>query len=147
MFTEELLEAKGALKIQVFNPDGVLKEERFIDNLVVTVGRSFIASRMVGTASAVMSHMAVGTSGTTPVAGNTTLGAETARVALTSGTSSGAIATYVATFGAGTGTGALQEAGIFNASSAGTMLCQTTFAVINKGTLDSMTITWTVSIS
>lgn len=147
MFTEELLEAKGALKIQVFNPDGVLKEERFIDNLVVTVGRSFIASRMVGTASAVMSHMAVGTSGTTPVAGNTTLGAEIARVALTSGTSSGAIATYVATFGAGTGTGALQEAGIFNASSAGTMLCQTTFAVINKGTLDAMTITWTVTIS
>lgn len=147
MFTEELLEAKGALKIQVFNPDGVLKEERFIDNLVVTVGRSFIASRMVGTASAVMSHMAVGTSGTTPVAGNTTLGAEIARVALTSGTASGAIATYVATFGAGTGTGALQEAGIFNASSAGTMLCQTTFAVINKGTLDAMTITWTVSIS
>lgn len=147
MLTEEQLKATGRLKIDVFNPDGTLKESREIDNLVVTVGKEFIASRMVGTAASVMSHMAVGTDGTAPVAGNTTLGAEAARVALTSGTASGAVATFIATFGAGTGTGALTEAGIFNAGSAGTMLCRTTFAVVNKGASDAMTITWTVTIS
>lgn len=147
MLTNETLKVTGKLKIDVFAQDGSLKETREIPNLVVTVGKEFIASRMVGTASSVMSHMAVGTSSTTPAAGDTTLGTETARVALTSGTASGAVSTYVATFPAGTGTGALQEAGIFNASSSGTMLCRTTFSVVNKGASDAMTITWTVTIS
>lgn len=147
MLTQELLKATGKLKIQIFSPDGALKDERFHDNLVVTVGKEFIASRMVGTAANVMSHMAIGTNSTAPVAGDTTLGAEVARVALTSGSASGAVATYVATFPAGTGTAALQEAGIFNATPAGTMLCRTTFPVVNKGASDAMTITWTVTIS
>jgi hypothetical protein len=147
MITNETLSAKGSLKIEVFNPDGSLKEEVNVDNLVVTVGKNFIASRIVGVASSVMSHMAVGTGAVAPVVGNTTLGAESARVALTSGTSSGAIATFVATFPAGTATAALTEAGIFNAASAGTMLCRTVFAVVNKGASDAMTITWTVTVS
>ena len=147
MLTQELLKATGRLKIDVFNPDGSLKESREINNLVVTVGKEFIASRMVGTSAGVMSHMAVGTDSTAPAAGNTALGAEAARVSLTSGSASGAVATYVATFGAGTGTGALTEAGIFNAGSSGTMLCRTAFSVVNKGASDAMTITWTVTIS
>lgn len=147
MLAKENLKMTGRLKIEVFNPDGTLKDAREIDNLVVTAGKDFIASRMVGTAASVMSHMAVGTDDTAPVAGNTTLGAETARVALTSGSSSGSVATFIATFGAGTGTGALEEAGIFNAGSGGTMLCRTTFLVINKGASDAMTITWTVTVS
>lgn len=147
MLAQENLTVTGKLKIEIFGPDGAIKETREIPNLVVTTGKGFIASRMVGTSAAVMSHMAVGTNSTAPAAGDTTLGAEVGRVALTSGTSSGAVATYVATFGAGTGTGALTEAGIFNASSAGTMLCRTTFAVVNKQSTDGMTITWTVTIS
>jgi hypothetical protein len=91
--------------------------------------------------------MAVGTTSTAAAIGDTTLGAETARVALTSGTASGGVVTYVATFAPGTGTGALVEAGILNASSVGTLLCRTTFAVVNKGASDSMTITWTVTVS
>ena len=53
----------------------------------------------------------------------------------------------VSAFGAGVGTGALTEAGIFNASSGGTMLCRTEFDVVNKGSADTMTITWTVTVS
>ena len=147
MLNNETINVTGKLKIEVFGEDGAIKEVREIPNLVVTVGKTFIASRMVGTTAAVMSHMAVGTDSTAPAAGNTALGVEVGRVALTSGTSSGAVATFVATFGAGTGTGALTEAGIFNAASAGTMLCRTTFAVVNKQSTDGMTITWTVTIS
>ena len=51
---------------------------------------------------------------------------------------------YTAT-AAGTGTGAVTEAGILNASSSGTLLCRTEFSVVNKGSADSMTITWTGS--
>lgn len=147
MQAKETLEMIGRLKIEVFGNDGELKQVADIPNLVVTAGKGFIASRMTGTSASVMSHMAVGTDNTSPAAGDTTLGAESARVALTSGTTAGAVATYVATFPAGTGTAALQEAGLFNASSAGTMLCRTTFSVINKGASDSMTITWTVTVS
>lgn len=137
----------GRLKIEVFGEDGVLKQVADVPNLVVTSGKGFIASRMTGTSATAMSHMAVGTGSTAPAAGDTALATEAARVALTSGTTSGAVATYVASFPAGTGTGALQEAGILNASSAGTLLCRTTFSVINKGANDSMTITWTVTVS
>ena len=147
MNTNENLQASGSLRVVVTGADGQVKSEHDFKNLVVTVGKNFVASRMVGTASAVMSHMAIG-SGTTPAAaGDTTLGTELGRVALASGTATGAVATYTATFPAGTGTGAVTEAGIFNASSAGTMLCRTVFSVVNKGVDDAMSVTWTVTIS
>lgn len=138
---------KGKLHIEVRDQDGVLKDERFIDNLVVQTGKVFFARRAVGTTSAIMSHMAVGTNTVVPVSTDTTLNQEVARVALTSATSTGNVITYVATFPAGTGTGALTEAGIFNASTAGTMVARTVFAVVNKGTNDSITITWNITAS
>lgn len=132
----------GKLTIAI---NGVVVRE--IDNLVVTAGKGFVASRMVGVASGVMSHMAIGTTNTAAAVGDTTLAAEAARVALTSGTAAAAVATYVATFPAGTGTGAIVEAGILNASSGGTLLCRTVFSVVNKGASDAMTITWAVTVS
>lgn len=146
MFQEEL-KMTGNLKIEVFNPDGSIKETRDIKNLVVTTGKTFIASRMVGTAANVISHMAIGTGTTAAAAGDATLETEAARVGITSGTASGAVATYVATFPAGTGTAAITEAGLLNAGSSGTLLCRTVFSVINKGANDAMTVTWTVTVS
>lgn len=143
---QETVKAKGELNIKLFGPDGELKSEKTVPNLVVTVGKTFIAARMVGTPTA-MSHMAVGSGTVDPVVGDTTLGTELARVALTSSTSALAVVTYVASFSQGVGTGAVTEAGIFNASSAGTMLCRTEFAVVNKGATDSMSITWTITVS
>ncbi len=147
MDTQEHINVSGALRIVVTGPDGKVKEEREIPNLVVTVGKNFIASRMVGTTSATMSHMAIGADSTAPTAGNTALGSELGRVALSSSEAANNVVTYQATFPAGTGTGAVVEAGILNASSAGTLLCRTTFAVVNKSVNDSMSITWTVTIS
>lgn len=142
MINDVLPKLTGKLKIEL---NGVVVAE--IDNLVVTAGKGFVASRMVGTAASVMSHMAIGTTNTAAAIGDTALAAEAARVALTSGTASGAVATYVATFPAGTGTGAIVEAGILNSGSGGTLLARTVFSVINKGASDAMTITWTVTVS
>ena len=144
---QDSLKVTGKVAVQIFGRDGTLKEERLIDNLVVTTGKEFIASRMVGTASGVMSHMALGSSNTAAAAGQTALGTELGRVAIDSGTASGAVATYVATFPAGTATGAVVEAGLFNAGTAGTMLCRTVFSVVNKGADDSMVVTWAVTVS
>lgn len=57
------------------------------------------------------------------------------------------IITYASTFAAGIATGALVEAAIFNAASAGTMLCKTSFDVVNKQAADTIAITWTINIS
>jgi hypothetical protein len=147
MNMNELLKATGQVSIEVFDPAGNLKEKAHIPNLVVQVGRDFIAARMKDATENVMSHMAVGEDSTSPVAGNTVLGTEAGRVALDSTDVVNNIVTYTATFPAGTGTGALTEAGIFNDSNAGTMLCRTTFAVVNKAAADSMVITWAITIS
>lgn len=147
MNTQDQLKASGALRVVLTGPDGVVKEEHEFKNLVVTVGKNFVASRMVGVASNVMSHMAIGSDSTTPAAANTTLGTELGRVALASSVATDNVVTYAATFPAGTGTGAVVEAGIFNAGTAGVMLCRTTFAVVNKGADDAMSVTWTVTIS
>jgi hypothetical protein len=132
----------GRLSIAV--NDEVVQE---IPNLVVTDGKEFVASRMKDATTTAMSHMAVGTGSTAAAAGDSALGSEADRNALTSTTVSGADITYVATFAAGEGTGALTEAGLFNASSSGDMLCRTVFAVVNKGQNDQMSVTWTVTVS
>lgn len=140
------LKITGAVEITLFDKNGDVKDTRSIKNLVVTTGKTFIAARMVGTPT-VMSHMAVGSSNTAAAVGDTTLGTELGRVALASATSTGAVVTYTATFGAGTGTGAVVEAGILNNSSGGTLLCRSVFPVVNKGVDDGMSITWTVTVS
>jgi hypothetical protein len=118
-----------------------------IPNLVVTTGKSYVTSRMKDTTKAAMSHMAVGTGSTAAAAGDGALGSEVARVALTSTTVSNNTITYVATYAAGTGTGALTEAGVLNASGSGDLLCRTVFPVVNKGVNDSLTITWQITAS
>ena len=140
------LKLSGKLKIVVTGEDGSLKDSREIDNLVVSAGITYIASRIKDATATAMSHMAVGTGAVAAVAGNTTLGAESARVALASTTANATNVVYVANFPAGTGTAALTEAGILNAASSGTMLCRTVFSVINKGANDTMTITWTINL-
>ena len=139
----------GDVKIDIIGTDGAIKDSREIKNLVVTSGKTFIASRIVGVASTVMGWMELGTGTTAAAVGDTALqtAISASRVTLTSGTSATNVVTYVASFPAGTGTGAVTEAGVFNAASAGTMLCRTVFSVVNKGAADAMNITWTITVS
>ena len=147
MFKNDKSEATGKLTSEIKNPQGKVVETREVKNLVVDDGLEFIASRMKDTTSTAMSHMAIGTGSTAAAAADTALGTEAARQGLTSTTVTANAVAYVASFAAGTGTGAITEAGILNASSGGSLLCRTVFSVVNKGASDSMTITWTVTIS
>jgi hypothetical protein len=135
------LKLTGALEIAI-NDEVVQKT----DNLVVTSGKNWVADRM-NNANTVMTHMEVGTDDTTEAAGQTTLVAALDRNALTSTTVSTNTIQYVGTWAAGDGTGAIKEAGIFDASTGGDMLARTKFSVVNKGVSDSMTITWTITVS
>lgn len=120
------------------------------DNLIMNVGFDLIADCIGKAASrpTVISHIAVGTGATAVAATQTALVTELARIAGTYAHTAGTkVFTIVATFAAGTGTGAITEAGVFNASSAGTMLDRVVFPVINKGADDTLTVTFTFTMS
>jgi len=147
----DLLKANGVLQLKLLDAAGNIKEQHSY-NVVVNTGLAFIASRMQDSTQAVMSHMGIGSGTATAAAADAGLGSQLARVALDSTTLVTTTAIndsiqYVATFGAGVGTGAVTEAGIFNASTSGTMLCRTKFDVINKGSLDTLVITWKVTVA
>ena len=147
MINKDKLQATGSVNIVVRGEDGNVTQDFTIPNLVVDTGLDYIASRMKDATATAMTHMAVGSGTTAAAAGQTALVTEVARVALTSSTVTGESIAYVASYAAGTGTGALTEAAILNAASSGTMLCRTVFSVINKGAGDTMTVTWTITIS
>jgi hypothetical protein len=145
---KETVGIKGKLTLRLFDKDGNLKSEMTVPNLIMDVGKDYIASRIMQGTATVMSHMAVGTSNANSTDSTlTALNTEIGRVALTSTTLADNVVEYEALFPAGTGTGALVEAGIFNGASTGTMLCRTTFSVVNKSASDTLTINWVITIS
>ena len=147
MITEGL-KLRGDLDIVLRDKDSNIKETRHEKNLVVATGLNFIVSRMSGTSAGVMSHMAIGSGTTAAATGDTDLESILgAREALDSTTVTDNTITYVSSFEAGEGTGAVTEAGIFNALTAGTMLCRTTFSVVNKGAEDTLQITWVITLT
>jgi hypothetical protein len=127
--------------------DGNIKDERFLHNTVTTAGKNAIADQILASPTlAKPGWMAIGTG--SPAA--TLLGTEISRVALTSKTrGANAIITFVGDWAAGSGTGALTEAGIFDVVTANTvnMWASQSFSVINKGALDVLSISWTLTIS
>ncbi len=118
----------------------VLNGETFqeVDNLVVTAGKGYVAARRKDATATAMSHMAIGSGSTAAAASDIALGNQLGRVALTSTAVSAAVVTYTATFRSGTGTGAVTEAGLLNASSGGTWLSRTVYSVANKDTSDPL---------
>jgi len=147
----ENLKLSGQLNIVLKDKAGNIKDSRKVKNLVVDSGLAFIASRMSGTTKAIMSHMALGSSTTNAAANQTDLVSVLgSREALDSTTIAGTNdeqIQYQASFEAGDATGAVTEAGIFNAATAGDMLCRTKFDVVNKAADDTMSVTWTITLS
>lgn len=144
----ENLKLRGDVALVLKDKNGNVKEKREINNLVVSTGLTFICSRMAGTSANVMSHMALGSGTTAAAAGQTDLVSILgSREALDSSTASSNTITYVSSFEAGEGTGAVTEAGIFNAASSGDMLCRTVFSVVNKEADDTMSVTWTITLT
>jgi hypothetical protein len=147
----ENLKLSGQLNIVLKDKAGNVKDQREVKNLVVNSGLAYIASRMKDTTKGAMSHMALG-SGTTAAAASqtdlvSTLGSREALDSTTISGSNNEKIVYVSAFEAGDATGAVTEAGIFNAASSGDMLCRTVFNVVNKAADDTMSVTWTITLS
>lgn len=125
-------------------------------NTIVSAGKAGLASRISGSgAEPAFAYIAVGTSNTSVTAGDTTLGAETvgsglsrvlatlSRVTTSVTNDTARLSTTFTVSGSVT----LQEVGVFNASSAGTMLCRTVFAALGVVSGDSLTINYDIQAS
>jgi hypothetical protein len=148
----DAIQARGDVHILLTDKDGNVKLDRTEKNMVMNVGLAFMTSRLLNGTSTVMSHMAIGSNNTANAATMTTLTTETARSVLSSATQVTTTVTddsvqFVATFIAGQGTGVVQEAALFNAASAGTMLSRLVFGVITKGVDDGLTLTWKIKLA
>ena len=140
---EEKTKLRGSVDLKLIGPNGEVKDSRYIPNLVVQSGKTYIAARMLGPGGAVailnsstvtscMGYMAIGTSTTAAATTDTSLLTEVAfggdiaaysRAQLTTSSYSTGIVTYVATFAVNnpqrtntSNTTAITEAGIFNSS-------------------------------
>ena len=146
------LQMNGHFKAELFDAEGVLRDSREIHNTVTTLGHKMAADQLLASpAVAVPGWMEVGT-GTGQTAASTTLATyiSSSRTALDTKTrGANAIITMVCTMGAGVGTGAITEAGIFNVVTENTtdLICYADFSVINKGADDSLVITWTLTFA
>ena len=141
------LKLRGDVALVLRDKDGNIKDERLIENLIVDTGLNFICDRMKDDETA-MTHMALGSGSTAAAAGDTTLGSQLgSREVLDSSTVTNNQIVYVSSFEAGDATGAVTEAGIFNASSGGTMLCRTVFSVVNKAADDTLSVNWTITLT
>ena len=139
---------KGLCHVQLFDANGSLKEERFIENTITNLMDEQVADQMSDQGNAAIGYMSVGTgSGQTAV--DTGLDAVLDRNALTSTTQQAGAddndVEYVGDWAAGDGTGAITEAGIFRADDDASMMTYADFAAVNKGAADTLKITWTVT--
>ncbi len=142
----ESLKLHTNLCIQVHDATGTLKDERRIHNLICTAGKNKLLAVSGGEALTAFAYIAIGTGTTAASASDTTLGTEAARSAAQTPTNPSANVYQVQyTFGAGTGTGAITEAGLLDAGSGGNLLAHQVFAAVNKGAADTLNIIWSVS--
>mgnify|MGYP007099586826 CR=1 FL=1 len=141
----------GHINFKLFDVNGNLKDERDIKNTVVTVGKAYLAAWLTANTQSdyFMKYVALGTGTNPSSSSDTALQTELpTRIVGTLSNPSAVVWQSVATFGAGINTGTISEAGIFSASSGGTMLArQAGFAAIPKGSGDSLQVTWQITIS
>lgn len=150
---EDKFNLRGSVKVQLIGADGKIKQQHEDHNLIVTVGKNYLATWLAAASQAgkFMSYIALGTGTTSPASGDTALQTEFAgggdSRALGILTSSTNTWTNTATFLPGNCTGAVTEAGLFTAATVGTMFARQVFAAYNKAAGDTLIVAWTVTFA
>ena len=132
---------------------GFWSSEFNVSNLITNAGRGLISGLINGSGTpAAATFIAVGTGTTAAAATDTALQTETATsglsraagtVSLVTTTITNDTAQVTKTFSV-TGSVAVTEAGLLNASSVGTLLCRQVFSAINVANGDSLQVTWKI---
>lgn len=163
-FVKEPVSADGKIKEGIANHfaayglripglTGFYANKRVIRNLVTDAGRAGVASRINGSGGeAAFTWIAMGTGTNAAANGDTTLQTESSTSGLSRANSTASRVTTTVTNDTAqlvntftiTGTVAVTESGVLNASSVGTLLCRQTFSAINVVNGDSLQVTWKV---
>ena len=153
---ETLIKVTGEAHVRVVSAEGIVKIDNVVKNLVVNAGLTAIVNRLANISPAsdcIFGYISVGTSSTTPAAGDTQLGAEVARKAITSRANSTTQAAVSATFNAGDIPGTpvtIAEAGIFidgtGTLNSGTLFSHLPLNVTVQST-DSLFIDWRITLA
>lgn len=134
---------------------GSWKSEKVIGNLITNAGFALAAGLLNGSGSpAAATFIAVGTGVVAANVTDTTLGTETAASGLTRAAGTLSLVTTGVTNDTAqilksftvTGTVAVTESGVLNASSSGTLLCRQVFSAINVVNGDTLQITWKIQM-
>lgn len=141
---------RGRLELRLYGPDGKLKEYRDTGlNTITVLYDATVADRMAGGADSLIDHTGVGSTSGGKTTASTALEAQLARVADDSDVQGAGASDndtiHTATFGAGVGTGAIVEAGLFTDLAGSTLCAYQEFAAVNKGAADTLTTTWTIT--
>lgn len=139
-------------KIFVYK-NGELVEER--DNVITNVGKNALAALLnsANPGTSLVTHMGFGTSTTAVAAADTALGTELsgngyARTAVSRSNPSSNVIQYVATLTGLTASVTVQEAGLFNAVTGGTLFAHQLTGPVNLAQAsDSLQITWQVTFT
>jgi len=141
--------ATANVKLTARRPDGTVFDVREVHNLVVNAGLEWVKAQIHDAADGtdVMEYTAVGDDNTAPAVGQTALISQLST--RTQGTyASGATGVCTITgLHTATGSWAVVEAGLFDASTSGTMLARVIFSTINLSTSDELTVEWTITYS
>lgn len=146
------LKLKSNMRLELFGPDGKRKQVQEVHNDIYLGAEYGLIDQIADTPTlAKMGWIAVGTGVIAAPPGDfttTKLTAEIARVAMTTKTRTTNVLTTVSTFPAGTGTGILSEIGTFDVVTANTVHIWMGGTInITKGALDTLTVTWTLTVT
>lgn len=148
----ETLQLRGSLRIILGDLNGKVIEERNIENTVVTVGRAWVLGQLESTnkTTDVISYLGIGSGLVAPTTGDSALGNEVTRLAISSFVTSSLTVNPPSwqaqcSFATNLANTTLGEAALFNSSAAGTMIARATFASFVKATSNTLSISYTVS--
>lgn len=146
---QDTLKLSGHINFKLFDATGKIKEERDIKNVVVTVGKAFLANWLTASTQSVpfMSYIALGTGSTGATSADTSLETELPTRVQGTLTNISNVWQNQVTFGPGVDTGSVSESGIFSDLTLGTMLARQTFTAIPKASLDTLEVTWQITFA
>ncbi len=148
-----VLELRGCYQIALCDLKGNVIKQQLIENTVVTTGRAWALKQLQSVnhvTSENLSHIAVGSGLVAPASGDTALGNEVTRKAITSFVTTGLTASpptwqAQAVIASNEANTTLGEIGMFQSSAAGTLFSRATFASFVKATSNIVNISYNVS--
>ena len=150
------IKVKGILILEQLR-DGQLVDSRYVDNTVLTIGKSQFAGHTVADVNcgSAVDWIALGIGSATITAADATLGSEYLKIGVgsvtgdrTTTTVTNDTARFIGSFHIDA-TKAVNEAGLFNMSGldTGSMYCRTCFADLNVAAEDQINATWTLAFA